>query len=98
LLRGHFPVLAGCQNRDFCPPKFVGGGGGATELFLENCRLPRVFRPEALYRRRGVVRSGARRPHPMAARPGPWPREPGMWGPGGPLPTLLWISGSFRVK
>jgi hypothetical protein len=30
---GHFPVLAGCWNRDFCPPKFIGGGGGATELF-----------------------------------------------------------------
>jgi hypothetical protein len=38
-LRGHFPVPAGCRNRDFCPPKFVGGGGGATELFLENCRF-----------------------------------------------------------
>jgi hypothetical protein len=36
-LRGHFPVPAGCQNRDFCPSKFVDGGGGATELFLENC-------------------------------------------------------------
>jgi hypothetical protein len=32
---GHFPILAGCWNRDFCPPKFVGGGGGAVELFLK---------------------------------------------------------------
>jgi hypothetical protein len=39
-LRGHFPVPAGCRNRDFCPPKFISGGGGATKLFLENCRLP----------------------------------------------------------
>jgi hypothetical protein len=39
-LRGHFPVPAGCWNRDFCPPKFVGDGGGAAELFLENCRIP----------------------------------------------------------
>jgi hypothetical protein len=38
-LRGHFPVPAGCWNRDFCPPKFVGGGGRTAELFLENCRL-----------------------------------------------------------
>jgi hypothetical protein len=30
---GHFPIPAGCQNKDFCPPKFVGGGGGAVELF-----------------------------------------------------------------
>jgi hypothetical protein len=38
-LRGHFPVPVGCRNRDFCPPKFVNGGGGAAELFLEICRL-----------------------------------------------------------
>jgi hypothetical protein len=37
-LRGHFPIPAGCRNRDFCPPKFIDGG--AAELFLENCRLP----------------------------------------------------------
>jgi hypothetical protein len=36
-LRGHFPVPKGCQNRDFYPSKFVGGGGGAAELFLEIC-------------------------------------------------------------
>jgi hypothetical protein len=32
-LRGHFPIPARCQNRDFYPPKFIDGGGGATELF-----------------------------------------------------------------
>jgi hypothetical protein len=32
-LRGHFPFLAGCWNRDFCPPKFVFDSGGAAELF-----------------------------------------------------------------
>jgi hypothetical protein len=37
-LREHFPVPARCQNRDFCPPKFVGGGGGAARLFLGNHR------------------------------------------------------------
>jgi hypothetical protein len=36
-LRGHFPIPAGCRNRDFCPPKFVFNGGEAAELFLENC-------------------------------------------------------------
>jgi hypothetical protein len=30
---GHFPVPAGCRNRDLCPPKFVDGGGGDAELF-----------------------------------------------------------------
>jgi hypothetical protein len=38
-LCGHFPIPVGCWNRDFCPLKFFGGGGGATELLLENCRL-----------------------------------------------------------
>jgi hypothetical protein len=35
---GLFPVPARCQNRDFCPPKFIGGSGGAAELFLKNHR------------------------------------------------------------
>jgi hypothetical protein len=36
---GHFPVLAGCRNRDFCPPKLVFDGGGAAELLLGKRRL-----------------------------------------------------------
>jgi hypothetical protein len=36
---GALPVLEECRNRDFYPPKFVGGGGGAAGLLLENCRL-----------------------------------------------------------
>jgi hypothetical protein len=32
-LRGHFPVLVGCWNRDFYPPKFISSCGRATELF-----------------------------------------------------------------
>jgi hypothetical protein len=36
-LRGHFPIPAVCRNKDFYPPKFIGGGGGAAELFLEFC-------------------------------------------------------------
>jgi hypothetical protein len=35
---GEFPVLAGCRNRDFCPPKLVFDGGGATELYWEKHR------------------------------------------------------------
>jgi hypothetical protein len=32
-LRGHFPGPAGCQNRDFCPPKLVFEMAAAAELF-----------------------------------------------------------------
>jgi hypothetical protein len=39
-LRGHFPVPTGCRNRDFYPPKFVDGGGGAMELFWKFHRPP----------------------------------------------------------
>jgi hypothetical protein len=38
-LRGHFPVLAGYQNRDFCSLKFIGGGGGAAKLLWKFCQL-----------------------------------------------------------
>jgi hypothetical protein len=32
-LWGHFPIPAGCWNREFYPSKFVDSGDGATELF-----------------------------------------------------------------
>jgi hypothetical protein len=35
---GQFPVPAGCQNKDFCPPNFVCDGGNA-ELYLGKHRL-----------------------------------------------------------
>jgi hypothetical protein len=30
-----FPIPAGCQNRDLCPPKLVFDGGGVAELFVD---------------------------------------------------------------
>jgi hypothetical protein len=36
---GTSPSRQGTETENPAPPKFVGGGGGATELFLENCRL-----------------------------------------------------------
>jgi hypothetical protein len=75
----------------------------STAAALRNCSgnfadSPRVFRPEALYRRRGVVRGGTRRPHTMVARPGPGPRHPCVSLACGPSPTPLRIPGSFRAK
>jgi hypothetical protein len=63
-LRGHFPVPAGCWNRDFCPLKFVFDDGGAAELFWKFfADSLRVFYPEASYRQRGIVRGLPGAPH-----------------------------------
>jgi hypothetical protein len=49
----------------------------------------RVFRREALYRRRGVVRSGPGWSHHKWARPGPGPRPLMVRLPSGPPPALV---------
>jgi hypothetical protein len=59
---------------------------------------PRVFRPEALYRRRGVVRGQPGAPHTRVARPGPGPCHLCVRVASGPTPALLWSSGSFQKK
>jgi hypothetical protein len=38
-LWGHFPIPAGCQNRDLYPPKFIDGGGEDAELIWNFRRL-----------------------------------------------------------
>jgi hypothetical protein len=52
----------------------------STVAALRNCfgnfaDSLRVFRPEALYRQRGVVRGQPGAPHTRVARPGPGPRH-----------------------
>jgi hypothetical protein len=37
---GTSPSWQGARTETSVPPKFIDGGGGATELLLENCRLP----------------------------------------------------------
>jgi hypothetical protein len=58
----------------------------------------RVFRPEALYRRRGDVRGQPRAPHIGAARPGPGPCQPCVRAACGPSPSSLRMSGCSREK
>jgi hypothetical protein len=36
---GALPRPGRVLDRDLCPPKFIGGGGGATELFLKKHRF-----------------------------------------------------------
>jgi hypothetical protein len=70
---------------------------------LRNCfwkiaESPRVFRPEALYRRRGIARGQPGAPHTWVARPGPGPRQPCVREACGPSPSSLRMSGCSREK
>jgi hypothetical protein len=70
---------------------------------LRNCSgnfadCSRVFRPEASYRRRGIVRSGPGAPHHRWAQPGPGPRPLMVRLPSGPPPALLRSSSFVREK
>jgi hypothetical protein len=64
----------------------------STAAVLRNCSgknadLFRVFRPEASYRRRGVIRSGPGWPHNGWARLGAGPRPPVVLPASGPSPA-----------
>jgi hypothetical protein len=61
----------------------------AAELFLEIADSPRVFRREAFYRKRGVVRRQPWWPHNRWAWPGAGPCPPVVWASPGPPPTLV---------
>jgi hypothetical protein len=57
---------------------------------LRNCSgnftdSPMVFHPEALYRRRGVIRRRTGAPHTRGAWPGAGPRPLCVWAASGPL-------------
>ena len=61
---GQFPVPAGCRNRDFCPPKLVFAGGGASELFVDEGLLILGFsRQKAISRWKGEVGGRPEGPH-----------------------------------
>jgi hypothetical protein len=75
----------------------------STAAMLRNCSgnfadPPRVFRPEALYRRRGVVRRQPGASHTRWARPGAGSRPLRVRAASGPPPALFRSSGSFREK
>jgi hypothetical protein len=74
-----------------------------TAAVLRNCSRNftdsfRVFRPEALYRRRGIVRRQPGAPHTRWARPGAGPRPLRVRAGSGPPLALFRSSGSFREK
>jgi hypothetical protein len=55
----------------------------------------RIFRPEASYRRRGIVGRRPWAPHNRWARPGPRPRPLIVWPASGPLQLSFGLRYSF---
>jgi hypothetical protein len=95
---GDSPLRQGAGKSFWTLPIFGSTVAADHDVFWKSDRVLRFFPSRGLYRRRGVIRGGAMRPHAGPAWPGAWPRHPCVWGPRGPPPTLLRISGSFRVK
>jgi hypothetical protein len=58
----------------------------------------RVFRPEAFYRQRGVVRRQLGAPHTRSAQPGAGPRPLRVRAASGPPSALVWSSSFVREK
>jgi hypothetical protein len=95
---GDSPLRQGAGKSFWTLPIFGSTVAADRDVFWKSDRVLRFFLSGGLYRRKDDVRGGARLPHTWVARPGVWPRRPYVWGPGGPSPSLLRISGSFRVK
>jgi hypothetical protein len=95
---GNSPLRQGAGKSFWTLPIFGSTAAADHDVFWKSDRVPRFFPSGGLYRRRGDVRGGARHPHVGPMRPGAWSCHPCVWGPGAPPPTLLRISGSFRVK
>jgi hypothetical protein len=95
---GDSPLQQGAGKSFWTLPIFESTAAADHDVFWKSDRVLRFFPSGGLYRRRGDVRGGTRRPHATAARARGWPRQPGVWAPGGPSHSLLRISRSFRVK
>jgi hypothetical protein len=69
------------------------------DFFSKNTDRPRVFCPEALYRRRGIVRSGPGPPHHVAAqaRGAPPHGEHVLWPPSGSRSVFVLHPGKIEV-
>jgi hypothetical protein len=95
---GDSPLRQGAGKSFWTLPIFGSTAAADHDVFWKSDRVLRFSPSGGLYRRRGDVRGGPRPPHTMAARPGAGPCQPGVRGPGGPSPSSLWMSGSFREK
>ena len=98
-LRGHFPVMAGCRNRDFIslesPFRWRRHYGGFSGSMID----PLGFLGRSLLiGEEGEVGGGPGVPHPLWARPRVGPCPPRVWPSWFPPPSHFRFSVSLREK
>jgi hypothetical protein len=86
---GTSPSRQGAGTETFVPQNSSVAAAELQYYSRKNADCFRVFRREALYRRRGVVRSGPGGSHHSWARPGAGPRPLMVRLPFGPPPALF---------
>ena len=96
--RGTSPSRQGAGTETSIPQNSSTVAAELRNCFWKIAESPRVFRPEASYRRRGVVSGQPGAPHTRVVQPGPGPRHLCVRAASGPPPTLFRSSGSFREK
>jgi hypothetical protein len=92
---GTSPSWQGAGTETYVPQNLSAAAAELRNYSGKNTDCFRVFRREALYRRRGGVRSGPGRPHHRWAQPGAGPRPLVVRLAPGPSPCHLRSSRSF---
>jgi hypothetical protein len=95
---GTSPFRQGAETETSVPQNSSVVAAELRNSFWKIADSFRVFYPEALYRRRGVVRGLPGAPHTRWARPGAGPRPLRVRAASGPPPTLFRSSESFQEK
>jgi hypothetical protein len=95
---GTSPSRQGAGTETSVPRNLSSTAAALRNCSGKNADCFRIFRREASYRRRGVIRGGPGWSHHGWARPGAGPRPPVVWAASGPPPAPVWSSVLFRKK
>jgi hypothetical protein len=98
---GDSPLRQGAGKSFWTLPIFGSTVAADHYVFWKSDRVLRFFPSGGLYRRRGIVRGGARRPHTGPAQPGPGRATPACGALVAPSysPSDLWkLPGKIRLQ